>query len=142
MFFGSYFLMLVGVMAIVYTFYIPHTWRLPADKQIELIKVTLANHNPLLHDSKRVPREMLIYMAKYGLCRPLVLYFLGVIKVFARIAGGNDTYFLGKVTSSGILKLYFPVTYVLKEPVSMICLFVLSIGVALRKSLRFAACGK
>jgi hypothetical protein len=82
---------------------------------------------------------MLIYMAKYGLCRPLVLYFLGVIKAFARIAGGNDTYFLGKVTSSGILKLYFPVTYVLKEPVSMICLFVLSVGVALRKSLRFAA---
>lgn len=46
---------------------------------------------------------------------PLGEYMLGALMVQQRAAGGNTTYFLGDVSAAGS-RLYFPILYILKEP--------------------------
>ncbi|MBI2054885.1 MAG: glycosyltransferase family 39 protein [Candidatus Sungbacteria bacterium] len=46
--------------------------------------------------------------------RPLAHYFLGILMVIQRSAGGNTAYFLGEVSNLGS-RLYFPVMYLTKE---------------------------
>jgi 4-amino-4-deoxy-L-arabinose transferase-like glycosyltransferase len=54
------------------------------------------------------------WLAGNQVTRPLAEYFLGVIMVIHRSAGGNTAYFLGEVSASGS-HWYFPIVYLLKE---------------------------
>lgn len=47
--------------------------------------------------------------------RPLGQYLLGILMVIQRSAGGNTSYFLGEVSNFGS-RLYFPLLYLVKEP--------------------------
>ncbi len=86
-------------------------------------KIPLARH-------ARCLAEINIWMAQNKILRPIGQYLLGVLMVFQRSAGGNTAYFLGEVSTSGWW-YYFPVVFVLKEPLPSLIL----IGLALLLSI-------
>ena len=59
-------------------------------------------------------------------------YFLGVLMVLQRSAGGNTTYYLGNVSVTGS-HFYFPVVYLIKEPLAYILLAFFALYLALKK---------
>ncbi len=65
--------------------------------------------------------EINIWMAQNKILRPLGQYMLGVLMVFQRSAGGNTAYFLGEVSAAGWW-YYFPVVFILKEPLPSLIL--------------------
>lgn len=64
--------------------------------------------------------------------RPLGHYFLGILMVLQRSAGGNTTYFLGNVSNAGS-HFYFPIMYVTKEPLGFLILLALALGISVRQ---------
>lgn len=54
------------------------------------------------------------------------VYGLGLTMVMQRATGGNTTYFLGEVSSAG-WKHYFPVTFLMKEPIPALIIIGASI---------------
>ena len=56
---------------------------------------------------------------------------LGVLMVMQRSAGGNTAYFLGQVSAAGS-PWYFPVVYLLKEPLPVIIMFFAALLLGLR----------
>ncbi len=84
--------------------------------------------------------EINIWMAGNKIMRPLGEYMLGVLMVMQRSSGGNTAYFLGEVSASGWW-YYFPVVFLLKEPLPSLILIVLALILALWriiKKLRFS----
>jgi len=71
-----------------------------------------------------------IWMTQNKILRPLGEYVLGVLMVFQRSAGGNTSYFLGEVSASGWW-YYFPVVFVLKEPLPSLILIAFGLILAL-----------
>lgn len=112
--------MMLAMLGLVWLFYVPHVWNFPAEKQIELIKTSLPD------DRIAVVRDGLVSMSGSKFFQPLAQYLLGVAMVFARVAGGNTTYFLGEVSNQSF-KWYFPVSYFLKEQIPFLLLLSLSL---------------
>lgn len=71
-------------------------------------------------------RKAILALNESSLSRPLATYFFGVARVFQRVAGGNVTYYFGEISTAGFLS-YFPVVFLLKEPLSTLLLFALSL---------------
>jgi hypothetical protein len=66
-------------------------------------------------------------MSQKPILRPYAQYTLGLAMALQRATGGNTTYFLGEVSNLG-WKTYFPIVYLIKEPLafhilSLIALF-------------------
>jgi len=59
--------------------------------------------------------NLLIWMADKPILRGYSQYGLGLAMVLQRASGGNTTYFLGEVSAAG-WKNYFPIVYLIKEP--------------------------
>lgn len=76
-----------------------------------------------------------LWLARHALTRPFAQYLLGVLMVSQRAAGGNTAYFLGEVSNSGS-RLYFPLMYLVKEPLAFHLLSVIALA------LGFAAVAK
>lgn len=74
--------------------------------------------------------EINIGMAKSPVLRPLAEYMLGVLMVIQRSSGGNTAYFLGEVSTSGWW-YYFPVVFVLKEPIPSLALITIALLISL-----------
>lgn len=64
--------------------------------------------------------------------RPLGQYLLGVLMVQQRSAGGNTAFFLGEVSAAGS-RLYFPLLYLLKEPLALHALTLLALVISTRR---------
>ncbi|KKS38764.1 MAG: hypothetical protein A3G49_04630 [Candidatus Sungbacteria bacterium RIFCSPLOWO2_12_FULL_41_11] len=62
--------------------------------------------------------EFTIWATDKPLFRPMAQFLLGIEMVMQRSSGGNTAYFLGKVSAGG-WKHYFPVLYILKEPLAL-----------------------
>lgn len=75
---------------------------------------------------KEFPKNIVIWAADKKLLKPYSEYFLGLLMVFQRSAGGNTTFFLGNVTNSGSV-WYFPIVYALKEPLAMHALTLIAL---------------
>ncbi len=81
----------------------------PQTKQTSDTKIILTSFpTPLLS-------RMVIDLTKNKLTRPIAQYILGVCMVIQRSAGGNTNYFLSHVSNVGSW-YYFPIVYLLKEP--------------------------
>lgn len=59
-----------------------------------------------------------LWLVRHSLTRPLGHYLLGVLMVQQRAAGGNTAFFLGEVSNQGS-RLYFPLLYLVKEPLPL-----------------------
>ncbi|MDO8558110.1 MAG: glycosyltransferase family 39 protein [bacterium] len=76
------------------------------------------------------PKNLVIWGSDKLLLKPYAEYFLGLLMVFQRVAGGNTTYFLGEVSKYGS-PWYFPVVYALKEPLTIHLLTIIALIFAL-----------
>ncbi len=87
-----------------------HTWNYPKDRQV-------SDTEFYLKDTPEFIKKPIIFASDKPILRPYALYLTGVSMVFHRVAGGNTTYFLGEVSNIG-WRSYFPIVYLIKEPLA------------------------
>ncbi len=127
---------LIGYLGIVYPLYFLFTASYPVAKQVSDTTTILASFasgptpaHEMCH-GMRCLADLNIWMAKSPLFRPFAEYMLGVLMVFQRAVGGNTIYFLGHVVGSGGW-LYFPLLYLLKEPLPTLFMVIFALVLAL-----------
>ena len=77
-------------------------------------------------------------MTKNPVTRPFAEYFLGVLMVLQRTAGGNTNYFMGEVSAAGWTS-YFPTVYFLKEPIPVLLMILVGLLATLAHLVRSSA---
>ncbi len=112
----------VFLIAVVYQY---HVWNYPPERQLSDSAVNLSSFG------FRPAADLTQFMASQPALRGLGQYFLGLLMVVQRAAGGNTAYFLGEVGSAGWW-YYFPVAYILKEPSAFLLLLALSVFLAVK----------
>lgn len=75
--------------------------------------------------------EIDIFMAGNKFLKPFAEYLLGVIMVIWRSSGGNAAYFLGELSSEGWW-YYFPIVFVLKEPIPSLILILFALFLSIK----------
>lgn len=78
-------------------------------------------------------RKVLFAINEIPMLLPLGEYLFGISRVFQRVAGGNVTYFLGEVSSEAKAS-YFPLVYLMKEPLPVLILLFFTLAVFARES--------
>ncbi|MEK7163078.1 MAG: glycosyltransferase family 39 protein [Patescibacteria group bacterium] len=101
---------------LVYVVYFLFTINYPIEKQVADTKFTLTSFAGNLAGIN-------IWMSGNKILRPFGEYMLGVLMVMQRSSGGNTGYFLGEVSASGWW-YYFPIIFILKEPISSLILII------------------
>ncbi len=114
---------LVG-LAVIWIFYAYHVWNYPAERQVRDTEFILTSFGV------RAFPDITTWMAGNAFFRPLGEYFLGVLMVMQRAAGGNTAYFLGEVSSTAWW-YYFPIAYLLKEQLGLHILTLISLMLAI-----------
>ena len=110
----------------VYLVYLPLIQNYPKEMQFRDMQSVLPNFQPAL-------KGALYRMTDVPLLRPFSQYFFGVFSVMQRAAYGNGAFFLGELSGKGWW-YYFPVVYLLKEPIPILLL----IAAAFLGGLKFA----
>lgn len=115
---------------LVYAVYVVFVWNYPVAKQVsdtKFILTSFAGGEPAAGETCKPIRclaELDIWMAGQTAFRPMAQYLLGLLMVIQRAAGGNTAYFLGEVSAAGWW-YYFPLVYVLKEPLpALLMIFI------------------
>lgn len=116
---GLLFIFIVS-FAMIWVFYIPHTWNMPLDVQDRLITTSLQ------YGLGEKLAGILTKLNDFPGMKSIVQYLLGAVMVVNRVQGGNTTYFLGQVTNQSFL-WYFPLSYLIKEPVPLLFLVFLTL---------------
>ena len=106
---------LIGILGavVINLWYMPHVWNYPQEKQLSDAQSILQSF------SSKPLADLDFWLIKNPILRPLGQFFLGILMVTQRAVGGNTAYFLGDVTNAGWW-YYFPVVYVLKEPLAFL----------------------
>ena len=76
--------------------------------------------------------KTLHWLNNNSLTRPLTEFGIGIGYVFRRVAGGNGAYFMGQVSSSAF-RSYFPMVFLMKEPLPSLFLMLFALLFALAK---------
>ena len=126
-------LIFVVAFILIWPVYLYHVLNLPSEKIEDYAKEFLKSH-PLNESIAKLPlplningtSDIISLMAKNPILKPWSYYFLGVFMATERAAGGNTTFFLGQVSASGWI-YYFPVVYILKEPLVLHILTVIAL---------------
>jgi 4-amino-4-deoxy-L-arabinose transferase-like glycosyltransferase len=125
----------IGYAVVVYPVYTLFTAHYPTARQVSDTATILTSFatGPTSPGHFCQPMRCLadadIWMASHRLTQPVAQYTLGVLMVLQRSDASNTIYFLGHVVESGGW-IYFPVLYLLKEPIPtlIIVLFGLLLG--------------
>jgi len=126
---GGFVLASVISIGLVWIAYIPHTIGMTTAVQQHLI-----NHALPVGIGPAVA-GVLDVLSPIPVFKPLVQFILGVSMVFARVAGGNTTYFLGQVTNQSFHG-YFPVLFMVKTQLSLLIIGFGATILALARLLR------
>lgn len=102
--------MVVGFL-LIWPVYQYHVWNYPAEKQRSDTEFHLSSFG------SRPMANMVIWMSDKPILRPYAQYSLGVLMVLQRASGGHTTYFMGELSNLG-WKSYFPIVYLIKEPLT------------------------
>lgn len=119
----------IGYILIVYPVYFLFTVHYPMAKQISDTTTTLASFatgpTPAgqICDGVRCFADFDIWMSKSVILRPYAEYLLGILMALQRVDGGNTIYFLGQIRGSGGW-LYFPILFLLKEPLPTLIIVI------------------
>jgi len=111
-------------LTIVYVAYFISNYNMPQTKLPEII-----SHYFKPNDTRTAiiyTRELLFTMNAHPILMPLADYAFGVMRVFQRVGGGNVVFFMNQVDTHGFLS-YFPIIFLIKEPLPMLFLILLSI---------------
>jgi len=113
--------LLVGIigMILIWPIYQYHVLNYPPERQLRDTKV-------FLETSPAFIRNSLIKLSQIPALRPYVHYLTGLFMVFNRAASGHTTYFLGEISNLG-WKKYFPIVYLIKEPLTFHVLTLLAL---------------
>jgi len=131
---------IVGIIFIIWPVYQYHVWNYPPERQVRGAEFLLSSfRNKLL-------ANLIIWTADKPILRPLSQYALGLMLVMQRATGGHTTYFLGEISAAG-WKNYFPIVYLIKEPLAFHILTLIAILYAawsmnIRSSPPFATLGR
>lgn len=98
-------------LAVIWAVYIPLIWNYPPERQYDDAEFTLTSY-PI-----KPFAQFDLQLIKNPYTRPLGEYLLGFLMVSQRAGGGNTGYFLGTVSALGS-RAYFPMLYLLKEPLA------------------------
>lgn len=123
-------------LVIVYVAYYISTYNMPQTKLPEII-----NHYFKPGDARPMvvyTREVLLAMNTHTFLMPLADYAFGVLRVFQRVGGGNVAYLMGEVNTKGFFS-YFPIVFLLKEPLPTLFLLFFSLGLGTVKIIRVIA---
>lgn len=130
---------------VIYPVYLHHTWNYPPERQKTDTEFILASfqiralgkasgfmesHRILPQHADEIrdfPKNLVIWASDKSVLRPWAEYFLGLLMVFQRSAGGNTTYFLGGVSGAGS-RIYFPFMYLVKEPLALHVLSLIALA--------------
>jgi hypothetical protein len=110
-----------AVLLVVWPVYIVHTLHYPAERQLSDTRTILASQE----DTKPLKRITLALVERPVL-RSLGHWTLGLAMVVQRNAGGNTIYWLGRIVKEGG-PWYFPIVYLLKEPLAWWALCALAV---------------
>lgn len=138
---------------LVWPVYLYHVWNYPLEKQIhDIIALQSGRQIPivtrLLFTATKIPLigrlidylltkwkysvyltdlpTILTSMARNTILRPYSHYLTGLFLVIQRGLGGNTTYFMGEVSAAG-WKNYFPIVYIIKEPLTLHILTIIAL---------------
>ena len=102
----------IGMVFIVWPVYQYHIFNYPSEQQIRDTQF-------LLRDIA-VPKSLSkinLWLVEIPIFRPFSQYLLGLLLAINRSATGHTTYFLGEISAEG-WKTYFPIVYLIKEPLA------------------------
>ena len=131
----------IGYLLVVYPVYFLFTAHYPIAKQVGDTQVLLGSFangaTPAGQTCApaRCIADLDIWMSKHYITRPAAQYLLGILMVLQRADGGNTIYFLGQVRGSGGW-LYFPILFLLKEPIPTLIIVITGLLVGLWWSIR------
>jgi len=131
---GGFILVLIIAYLVVGAVYAFHVWHYPIQKQAIDTTFILSTFGfkPLVNFS--------IWISSQPILRAWGHYFLGFLMVLQRSGGGNTTYYLGEVSADGS-RSYFPVIYLLKEPLVYVLLTFFALFLALKKFIVYKKSG-
>jgi hypothetical protein len=126
--------LVIGVIGIiiVWAVYAVFTVNYPPERQLADTTYLLSSYG------FRPAVNLDLALTRNPFTRPLGEYMLGVLMVQQRAQGGNTAYFLDEVSNRGS-RLYFPLLYLLKEPLALHILSLIALGYALQKTIRASA---
>jgi hypothetical protein len=130
------FIFLIGYACIVYPIYFLFTANYPITKQVSDTTFILNSFGSgptpagQMCRGTRCLADLTIWMAKNPVLRPVAQYALGILMVLQRADGGNTIYFMGHIVGSGGW-IYFPLLYLLKEPLPTLILVATALILAL-----------
>ncbi|HZZ99657.1 MAG TPA: glycosyltransferase family 39 protein [Candidatus Paceibacterota bacterium] len=113
-------LMIVGILVVVGPFYQFNLIHYDAQKQKADAQVILSTYGD------RLLADPVLWASDKPILRPYAEFGMGILMIFQRNAGGNQTYFLGQVYDHAV-KDYFPIVYFLKEPLPFLLLLILAV---------------
>lgn len=121
----------IGVVAVflIWGVYALYTFNYPHRRQIRDTEFILTSYpwRPLANFN--------MALVKNPVTRSLGHYIFGMLMVNQRSIFGNTQFFLGEISAAGF-RSYFPVLYLLKEPLAFHILTLIALGFALRKIFR------
>ncbi|MBI3491207.1 MAG: glycosyltransferase family 39 protein [Acidobacteria bacterium] len=129
---------LIGYLVVVYPTYFLLTRNYPITLQATDTAFALSTyeHGPTPAGAtcrlQRCPADLAVWMSRQPILRPMAQYGLGALMVAQRTAEGGKTYWLGRVAGRGS-RAYFPIVYVLKEPLPVLILIFVSLAYGLRR---------
>lgn len=120
-YFKMYFWMSILSLIAVWIVYIPFVFHTPA-----AIEHSVIENNLLPGDARTaIFRNFLHHFEGNAVTRALGHYLMGIMLVIARVAGGNATYIMGRLSDKSI-SWYFPVAWLIKTPLTVILMLVWS----------------
>ena len=137
----TFFIFLIGYALIVYPVYALFSVGEPMTMQtsatVQILRTVITNPAPAgapCHVMQCIA-DLDIAMTKNVVTRPIAQYLLGILMVLQRVNGGNTIYFLGAVRYDGGW-IYFPVLFLLKEPLPTLIIVLAGLFLALAWTLR------
>lgn len=121
-------LFVIGLIALllIWIVYALHVWNYPQDRELSDAEFILTSFG------FRPAVEFDLVLIQNKFTRPLGQYLLGALMVIQRAAGGNDTFFLGKVSAAGS-PFYFPLLYAVKEALPFHIFTLIALSFAFKK---------
>jgi hypothetical protein len=114
-------MIIIFAAAVVYFVYAGHIYGYPAGLQLQTTRDNLQGRGV----GGSFKRAVIWSSDKPGL-RPIAAYFDGLFVTVQRTATGNSFSFLGSIRSHGSL-IYFPLVYLIKEPLAFHALTILAV---------------
>ena len=123
---GGFIAVLIIAYTVIWLVYTYHVWNYSAEKQAIDTAFILSTFGfkPLANFN--------IWLSSQPILRAFGHYLLGLLMVIQRSSGGNTTYYLGEISAAGS-RSYFPVVYLIKEPLPYILLALFALFLAFKK---------